>query len=46
MVINLSNFFNYKNKNSKISDFQDLDHLDGVAISVSMRNYIIHLEMI
>ena len=34
MVINLSNFFNYKNKNSKISDFQDLDHLDGVAISV------------
>ena len=34
MVINLGNFFNIKNKNSKISDFQDLDHLDGVAISV------------
>ena len=34
MVINLGNFFNTKNKNSKISDFQDLDHLDGVAISV------------
>ncbi len=34
MVINLSNFFNIKNKNSKISDFQDLEHLDGVAISV------------
>ena len=34
MVINLGNFFNTKNKNSKISDFQDLDHLDGLAISV------------
>ena len=34
MVINLSNFFNLKNKNSKISDFQDLDHLDGISISV------------
>ena len=34
MVINLGNFFNTKNKNSKISDFQDLDHLDGMAISV------------
>ena len=34
MVINLSNFFGTQNKNSKISDFQDLDHLDGVAISV------------
>ena len=34
MVINLGSFFNTKNKNSKISDFQDLEHLDGVAISV------------
>ena len=34
MVMNFSNFFGFKNKNSKISDFQDLDHLDGVAISV------------
>ena len=32
--MNFSNFFINKNKNSKISDFQDLDHLDGVAISV------------
>ena len=32
--MNLSNFFGTQNKNSKISDFQDLDHLDGVAISV------------
>ena len=34
MVIDFSNFFGSKNKSSKISDFQDLDHLDGVAISV------------
>ncbi len=34
MSMNFSNFFSKKNKNSKISDFQDLDHLDGVAISV------------
>ena len=34
MTMNFSNFFSKKNKNSKISDFQDLDHLDGVAISV------------
>ena len=34
MVINLGSFFSTKNKNSKISDFQDLEHLDGVAISV------------
>ena len=34
MVINLSNLFNLKKKNSKISDFQDLEHLDGLAISV------------
>ena len=32
--MNFGNFFSKKNKNSKISDFQDLDHLDGVAISV------------
>ena len=34
MVINLSNLFNVKKNNSKISDFQDLEHLDGLAISV------------
>ena len=34
MVINLSNLFNEKKNNSKISDFQDLEHLDGLAISV------------
>ena len=34
MVINLSNLFSAKKNNSKISDFQDLEHLDGLAISV------------
>ena len=34
MVLNLGNFFNSKNKNQKIGNFQDLDHLDGIAISV------------
>ena len=34
MVINLSNLFSVKKNNSKISDFQDLEHLDGLAISV------------
>ena len=34
MDINLGNLFNLKKNNSKISDFQDLEHLDGLAISV------------
>ena len=33
MTININNFFNFTSKNSKIADFQDLDHLDGVSIS-------------
>ncbi len=33
MVFNINNFFENKDKNSKIADFQDLDHLDGVSIS-------------
>ena len=33
MVFNINNFFNQRNKNSKIGDFQDLDHIDGVSIS-------------
>ena len=38
MVINLNNLFNSINKNSKMGDFQDLDHLDGVSISTSSAN--------
>ena len=33
MGINISNFLNSKSKNRKMIDFQDLDHLDGLAIS-------------
>ncbi len=38
MVINLNNLFNSLSKNSKIGDFQDLDHLDGVSISTTCAN--------
>ena len=33
MVFSINNFFDKKNKKTKIVDFQDLDHLDGVSIS-------------
>ena len=29
----ISNFFNFQNKFSKIGDYQDLEHIDGVSIS-------------
>ena len=38
MPINIKNFLLSKNKNSRIGDFQDLEHLDGVAISVVSAN--------
>ena len=34
MPINIKNFLLSKNKKSKIGDFQDLEHVDGVAIAV------------
>ncbi len=33
MTINLNNLLNSISKNSKIGDFQDLEHIDGVSIS-------------
>ena len=33
MTVNLKSFFNLKNKHSKMKDFDDLDHLNGVSIS-------------
>ena len=33
MAINITNFLNVKNKLSKMRDFQDLDHIDGISIS-------------
>ena len=38
MVININNFFNSRNKDSIMGDFQDLDHLDGVSISTTTAN--------
>ena len=33
MAINIKNFLNVKNKLSKMKDFQDLGHIDGISIS-------------
>ena len=38
MPINIKNFLLSKNKKSKIGDFQDLEHVDGVAISAISAN--------
>ena len=38
MNFNLNNFLNTRNKDSKMGDFQDLDHIDGVAISTISAN--------
>ena len=38
MGINLINFLSSKDKNKKMNEFQDLDHVDGVAISTVSAN--------
>ncbi len=38
MGINLTNFLSSKSKNTKMIDFQDLDHIDGISISVLSAN--------
>ena len=38
MGINLNNFLSSKSKNTKMTDFQDLDHIDGISISVVSAN--------
>ena len=38
MGINFANFLNSQSKNTKMIDFQDLDHLDGMSISVVSAN--------
>ena len=38
MGINLTNFLSSKSRNTKMIDFQDLDHLDGLSISVVSAN--------
>ena len=38
MAINLKNFINSQLSKSKMNDFQDLDHIDGVSISTTSAN--------
>jgi len=38
MAINFDNFFNSQSKKSKMGDFQDLEHLDGISISTISAN--------
>ena len=38
MGINLSNFLSSKSKKARMIDFQDLDHIDGLSISVVSAN--------
>jgi len=38
MLLNLKNFINTQTFNSKMSDFQDLEHIDGVSISAVCAN--------
>jgi len=38
MSINFKNFTNIQSSKSKMSDFQDLDHIDGVSISTTCAN--------
>ncbi len=38
MTINLKNFINFRSSGSKMKEFQDLDHIDGVSISTICAN--------
>ena len=38
MGFNLSNFLSSQSKNKRMGEFQDLDHIDGVAISTVSAN--------
>jgi len=38
MAINVDNFVKSQDTNSKMSDFQDLEHIDGVSISTTSAN--------
>ena len=38
MPIDIKSFLNRQHKDSKMSDFQDLDHLDGVSVSTTSAN--------
>ena len=42
MAINFTNFLYSQNKKSKMSDFQDLEHIDGLSISSTSANLYNH----
>ena len=42
MPLNLSNFLLSKKEKSKMADFQDLDHIDGVSVSTTSANLYNH----
>ena len=42
MAINFTNFIYSQNKKSKMSDFQDLEHIDGLSISSTSANLYNH----
>ena len=47
MGINLTNFLSSKTKNRKMSEFQDLDHIDGVSIATTCAHlFIIAIDFI
>ena len=45
MKFNINNFINTSSQSSKIVDFQDLDHIDGVEFLQSALAYINLREM-
>ena len=42
MAINFTNFLYSQNKKSKMGDFQDLEHIDGLSISSTCANHYNH----
>ena len=38
MAINIDNFINSQETKSKMSDFQDLEHIDGLSVSTTSAN--------
>ena len=40
MGINFTNFLSSKSKNKRMMEFQDLDHIDGVSISLLVPIFI------
>ena len=38
VILNINKFLNYRDKDQKISDFQDLDHIDGLSIATTSAN--------